>query len=227
MKKPLKITLILLGILFVIYHLLSWTGIFTVYSNPTTSNLPNLELNSRMVASNLTEPKNGDFVCYKNQNGRLGNHIRVHRLCGMENDIIEIKNGTLFINGENADKGTDFVHFYVLTEEEFQKSKTELKPDLTFISRVGENKDSIMIPLSDLYAKANGLELRRRIANEIDENSIVQKIFNKNWNLDNFGPLKIPSNKVFVLGDNRDIAEDSRFVGLIDKSDIVGTVIIK
>jgi signal peptidase I len=227
MKKPLKITLILLGILFVLYHLLSWTGIFTVYSNPTASNLPNLELNSKMVASNLAEPKNGDFICYKNQNGRLGNHIRVHRICGKENDIVEIKNGTLFINGENADKGTDFVHFYVLTEEEFQKSKTELKPDLTFISRVGKNKDSIMIPLSDQYAKANGLELRRRIANEVDVNSIVQKIFNKNWNLDNFGPLKIPMNKVFVLGDNRDIAEDSRFVGLIDKSDIVGTVIIK
>ena len=56
---------------------------------------------------------------------------------------------------------------------------------------------------------------------------ILQEIFNENWNLDNFGPLKIPTNKIFVLGDNRDISEDSRFVGLIDKSDIVGTVIIK
>ncbi len=227
MKKPLKITLIFLGILFVIYQLLSWTGVFTVYNNPTTSNLPTLELNSKMVASNLTEPKNGDFICYKNQNGRLGNHIRVHRLCGMENDIVEIKNGTLFINGKNADKGTDFMHFYTLTETEYQKIKPEVNPDVTFISRVGEKKDSIMILLSDNYAHKNKFGLRRRAANKMDENSIVQEIFNENWNLDNFGPLKIPANKVFVLGDNRDISEDSRFVGLIDKTDIVGTVIIK
>ena len=227
MKKPLKITLILLGILFIIYHLLSWTGIFTVYNNPTTSNLPTFELNSKMVASNLVEPKNGDFVCYKNQNGMLGNHIRVHRLCGMENDIVEIKNGTLFINGKNADKGTDFMHFYTLTESEYQKIKPETNPDVTFISRVGEKKDSIMILLSDNYAQKNNFEFRRRTANKMNENSIVQEIYKQNWNLDNFGPLKIPTNKVFVLGDNRDISEDSRFVGLIDKSDIVGTIIIK
>lgn len=227
MKKPLKITLIFLGIFIAIYHLLNWTGIFTVYSNPTTSNLPTLALNSKMVASNLIEPKNGDFVCYKNQNGRLGNHIRVHRLCGMENDIIEIKNGTLLINGKNADKGTDLMHFYMLTESEYQKIKPEVNPDVTFISRVGEQKDSIMILLSDNYAQKNNLKLRRRIANKTDENSIVQKIYTQNWNLDNFGPLKIPTNKFFVLGDNRDISEDSRFVGLIDKSDVVGTVIIK
>lgn len=227
MKKPLKTALIFIGILFVLYHLLSWTGIFTAYSNPTTSNLPNLELNSKMVASNLIEPKNGDFVCYKNQNGRFGNHIRVHRLCGMENDVIEIKNGTLFINEKNVDKGTDFMHFYTITESEFKKLKSELNPDLTFISRVGEKKDSIMIPLSDNYAQKSKFEFRRRTANKKDENSVVQDIFNENWNLDNFGPLKIPTNKVFVLGDNRDIAEDSRFVGLIDKSDIVGTIIIK
>jgi len=65
MKKPLKTTLILLGILFVLYHLLSWTGVFTVYSNPTTSNLPNLELNSKMVSSNLAEPKMGTLFVTK------------------------------------------------------------------------------------------------------------------------------------------------------------------
>ncbi len=227
MKKPLKITLIFLGVLFVLYYLLSWTGTFTVYNNPTTSNLPTLELNRKIIASNLVEPKNGDFVCYKNQNGKLGDHIRIHRLCGMENDIVEIKSGTLFINGKNVDEGIDFMHLYTLTETEYRKIKPEINSGVTFISRVGEKKDSIMILLSDYYAHKNKFELRRRIAKKMDENYIVKELFKENWNLDNFGPLKIPANKVFVLGDNRDVSEDSRFVGLIDKSDIVGTIIMK
>jgi len=37
----------------------------------------------------------------------------------------------------------------------------------------------------------------------MDKNSIVQEIFKENWNLDNFGPLKIPSNKIFVSEDSR------------------------
>ena len=70
-KKFLRIALIFLGILSRQYYILSRTGGFKVYSN-TTSNLSTLELNSKRVASNLIEPKIGDFVCYKSQNGRSG-----------------------------------------------------------------------------------------------------------------------------------------------------------
>ena len=34
----------------------------------------------------------------------------------------------------------------------------------------------------------------------------------ENWNLDNFGPLKIPTNKIFVSEDTRIISEDSKIV---------------
>jgi signal peptidase I len=50
-------------------------------------------------------------------------------------------------------------------------------------------------------------------------------LYHRKWNKDNFGPLKIPSGKVFVLGDNRDNSEDSRYIGLIDKTAIKGVVI--
>jgi signal peptidase I len=41
----------------------------------------------------------------------------------------------------------------------------------------------------------------------------------------NFGPLKIPANKYFLLGDNRPESYDSRFYGPIDRSQIKGKVI--
>lgn len=41
----------------------------------------------------------------------------------------------------------------------------------------------------------------------------------------NFSKIKIPDNEYFLMGDNRDNAFDSRFMGTIKKDDIVGRVI--
>tara|TARA_R100001369_G_scaffold6642_1_gene17532 strand:+ start:1754 stop:2434 length:681 start_codon:yes stop_codon:yes gene_type:complete len=226
MKKPLKIVLISIGLIFLLYHILSWTRILTIYSDLKTSNLPTLELDTKLITTNLIKPKNGDFILYSNEKNVL-RKTAVNRLCGKENDIVEIKYGTLFINGENFDKELNLIYFYTLSKTEYKRVKSELKKEIRFHSKTGNKKDSIMILLSYNYARKNNFENRRNVAGKFDENSIVQKIFKEDWNLDNFGPLKIPKNKYFVLGDNRDTAQDSRFVGLIDKSDIVGTVINK
>lgn len=194
------------------------TGVYTLYRLPTTSNEPTLKLNSIISVSNLKSYKPGDFIVY-NQDTIL----RTHRLIASGGDKIEIKNGNVFINDKDFDKNLTLMHTYTITEKEYVdlKTKIELTPFQNDYSIGGR----YTVFIDDKIAKDNKLTSRRIILEKYKIDPVMQRIFGNSYNKDNLGPLVVPKDKVFVLGDNRDNSEDSRYLGFINQSDIKGVVL--
>jgi len=225
MKKTFRISLIFIGILFATYTVLGQTDMLKIYNIPTVANEPGIMLNSKIFVSNLADYENGDFVCYKYDNEMMGEHIRVHRLLGKSGDIVEIKNGSLYLNDKNVDDNLELKHFYIINPTEFQNlldKKLVRQEDLMF-----KRDEEVYVFLIDKIAKQHGLSSKIKLEPEKKSDKIIAETYNEDWNQDNFGPLEIPDGKCFVIGDNRHNSEDSRYIGLINESDIVGTVVRK
>ena len=222
-KKLITFGVIIFGIIVVYNFLLRPTGVFVVYNNPTTSNEPNIKMNSKTLVTNLINFENGDFVCYTFNDEILGNHIRVHRLVAKVNDTIHIRKGVVYVNNVEFDEFLNLNYSFNVSQKELLKIDSIYKLNSMVIDG-GFLNGGYQLYLSSKFIEEHQLNIIRSIDTINQRDLGVRKIFNNDWNKDNFGPLVVPENKIFVLGDNRDNTLDSRTIGFIDVSDIVGVV---
>lgn len=94
-------------------------------------------------------------------------------------------------------------------------------PDRDFIKRViGVEGDIVEGKNKKVYV--NGVELKEPYVRYSDSSIHPGELDPR----DNFGPIKVPQGKVFVMGDNRDHSYDSRFWGFVDLKDVKGKALI-
>ncbi|PVD51132.1 signal peptidase I [Terrimonas sp.] len=219
---------ILIG--FCIIILLLWiagrlTNAIQFFALSASSNEPTLKRGSYIFSSNLAKPKLLDFICFHYNTQELGNQIWIFRLCGTEGDNIEIKNGVLFLNGKNVDAGLTLNHTFIMSNKDFNVLQDKFNPDPEQYYQIAA--DSFYFFTNEKFLKELNITGRKLIDKKGTENADVENIWQKKWNKDNFGPVTVPPGKYFVLGDNRDNAQDSRYIGFINKDDFAGTVLGK
>ena len=128
----------------------------------------------------------------------------VKRVIGMPGDIVELRDKQVYVNGELFKRGYECYDIPIPTPPE--------SPQQIIAHSYKEHENDRIITVSDWY--------KPYIAPPDSSKGIVnRKIYNRDW----FGPIQVPQGKYFVLGDNRDVSEDSRYWGFLDRSDITGT----
>jgi signal peptidase I len=226
MNKYLKYTLISIGAVLILFQVARMTHMLVWYKSPTTANYPTFKIKETFIASRLVSPKRFSMICFKWNDSLQGKHTRVYRLCGIEGDKVEIRNGDLFVNGIYADSNFSVAHNYVIKPQHLEKIKE--------FEAIEENEftnfstpDSIILTITDKTVIDHSLPAKRVVLSKTYPDSYIAKKFSADWNQDNFGPIVVPKDCYFVLGDNRHSAADSRYDGFIPKSNFVATVIGK
>lgn len=95
------------------------------------------------------------------------------------------------------------------------------EPKKDFIKRtIGVPGDVIEIRNKKVYVNKKPLEQDYAIYTDLH---IIPKAMQPR---DNFGPVTVPENSLFVMGDNRDHSYDSRFWGFVDLKNVKGKAFI-
>ena len=148
---------------------------------PSESMVPNLLIGDRLVADGWAfwgkDPKRGDIVTF--QYPRDHSLIYVKRLVGLPGDMVELKDGVVFINGQP-------------------------QPQAPFGGPVVEV----------------GFNFQRYHEQLGEKNHVLQRSVDSTYL--NFGPVTVPPNQFFMMGDNRDRSSDSRVWGFVMREELLG-----
>ncbi|WP_045521241.1 signal peptidase I [Clostridium sporogenes] len=132
-------------------------------------------------------------------------------------NFAEPKKGDIIIFHENKERGTIAEYTLEMVDNiisKFNNNKTDIEEDDRLIKRViGVPGDEVDI--KDGYLYLNGKKLEETYANG--------ETISREFKL----PIKIPENKLFVLGDNRMVSKDSRMFGLVDYKQVEGKAIYR
>lgn len=118
---------------------------------------------------------------------------------------------------------TDIVLFHLGSPErgDVVVFRYPLERDKDFIKRVIATEGET-VEIRDKVIFVNGKRIDDPWGHFLDKSIVPSYIAPK----DNLGPIRVPKDSLFVMGDNRDRSADSRFWGFVHRDDLVGEALI-
>lgn len=186
-------------------------GLFEAYVIPSGSMLPSLLIHDHIFVNKfiyglrvpfsekwlvkLNEPKKGEVIVFKYPRDMATFFIK--RVVGEPGDKIKVENGILYVNDIAMDKKVVPApnDFDWLRDEDFQRD--------------GNNYDR----------KDNYAHFIETLPGGVEHNVLLRR---GEALLDTYGPITVPENSLFVMGDNRNNSSDSRVWGFVPKENILG-----
>jgi len=227
------------AVIFALLLIARLSGMLLFYKIPTPANEPNLKIGDKVFTSNLKKISPNKFIVFTNAYADSINSIYMpdlkagtiylYRLCGVSEDIVEMRDGILWVNNKNFDEHLVLKNQYKISLKEYYSLEQENIEDIESSGQIIHFSDSVIISLDDLLIKKYESSIKPVPYVVTEPTGGCFKWLDKNsgWTTDNFGPLRIPEGYYFALGDNRHNASDSRYFGFIKKEDIKGVAINK
>ncbi len=183
-----------------------------------------------------TEPEAGDVIVFKKIKGHPDNYIK--RLIGKPGDKIQMKGGLLYINDVPVKR--EFIEKFYIINLPYSLRKADSLTINTTNNQVLTVIDTKKLYLNGRLLNNNQYTIAYKPGKNfqgeaIELNKYKQTLPNgKSFDIieisdnelaDNTPEYIVPENHYFMMGDNRDMSEDSRFldeVGYIHKRDLIG-----
>ena len=216
-KSPIVIFVIIVAVIALMITLRQ-TYVLQTFRFNSNANAPTIGAQKMVFTSIKKKPKLFDFIVFRNTT-QPGAPVWMSRVCGMAGDSIEMRRGELFVNGRPVDSSLTLSHSYLVSPKDTAGMHVEQH------SVVPDAMDSVLITYPDQVMQKLGISYHRYFVPLEMVDTYMQKVFDQPWNIDNFGPVKVPDQSFFVLGDNRSNAMDSRYIGFINAKDFKGTVL--